>query len=321
MEALRKTPRGLTPNRREWLAGLLAATQLQSKGLDWSRFAVLTDEVAGSEEDAIAFAKQYGLKWVELRDTPRAQDRTRKNETYFRMEPARLKQVKQNLHAAGLKISFLNTGLLKFGLPGTDLKLNRPETPEARANREARQQKLYADRMQDLELAIRAAHALDVDQFRVFAFIRVNDVTAVWDRVANELGEYARVAEKHGVRLLLENESSCNVATSQELADMTLKLNMKGLGMNWDPDNTYAFGEKAWPDGYKLLPQHKLGNVQMKAGNVIGPRKIDWTSIIAALNKDGYKGCIGLETHVFDGTLIEKAHLCMKEIRTYFPAS
>ena len=308
-------------NRRELILALSAAGLLEGKGLDWSRFAILTDECAGSEADAIAFAKQYGLKWVELRDTPRAQDRTRKSETYYRMEPERLNQVRSDLKAAGLKISFLNTGLLKFGLPGTELKMSRPETPENKVKREARQQAQYADRMKDLELAIRAAHALDVSQLRVFAFIRAVDVPAIWDRVANELGEYARVAEKGGVTLLLENESSCNVATSKELADMTLKVNSKALGMNWDPDNTFAFGEKAWPDGYKLLPLKKLGNVQMKAGNVIGPRKIDWASIIKELNKDGYKGCIGLETHIFDGTLIEKAHLCMKEIKTYFGVS
>jgi L-ribulose-5-phosphate 3-epimerase len=305
-------------NRREMMLALGAAGLLEAKGLDWSRFAVLTDEVAGSEADAIAFAKQYGLKWVELRDTPRAQDKTRKSETYFRMDPDRLKQVHADIKAAGLRISFLNTGLLKFGLPGTELKMNKPESAENKAKREERQQKLYSERMADLELAIRAAHILEVPQLRVFAFVRVTDVPAVWDRVANELGEYARVAEKNGVTLLLENESSCNVATSKELADMTLKVNSKALGMNWDPDNTWAFGEKAWPDGYRELPLKKLGNVQMKAGNVIGPRKIDWTSIIQQLNKDGYKGCIGLETHVFDGTLIEKAHLCMKEIQTYF---
>lgn len=305
-------------NRREWMLALAAAGLAQGKGLDWSRFAVLTDEVAGSEADAIAFAKQYGLKWVELRDTPRAQDRTRKSETYFRMDPERLKQVRTDLKAAGLKVSFLNTGLLKFGLPGTELKMSKPETAENKNKREARQDALYADRMKDLDLAIRAAHILDVKQLRVFAFVRVVDVPAVWDRVANELGEYARVAEKGGITLLLENESSCNVATSKELADMTLKVNSKALGMNWDPDNTWAFGEKAWPEGYKELPLHKLGNVQMKAGNVIGQRKIDWAAIIQQLNKDGYKGCIGLETHVFDGTLIEKAHLCMKEIQGYF---
>jgi len=305
-------------NRREMMMMLGAAGLLEAKGLDWSRFAVLTDEVAGSEADAIAFAKQYGLKWVELRDTPRAQDRTRKSETYYKMDPEKLKQVRADLKVAGLKISFLNTGLLKFGLPGTEVNRARVEAADAKARREARQEVLFAERMKDLELAIRAAHALDVSQLRVFAFVRNVDVPAVWDRIANELGEYAKVAEKGGVTLLLENESSCNVATSEELADMTLKVNSKALGMNWDPDNTYEFGEKAWPDGYQALPLKKLGNVQMKAGNVIGARKIDWASIIHELNKDGYKGCIGLETHVFDGTLIEKAHLCMKEIQGYF---
>lgn len=305
------------------LAGALSASapNLSAKGLDWSRFAVLTDEVAGSEEDAVAFAKQYGLKWVELRDTPRAQDRTRKSETYFRMEPERLKQLKASFDAAGLKISFLNTGLLKFGLPGSELKLSRPESAENKAKREARQEAQYAERMKDLDLAIRAAHTLNIPQLRVFAYVRAVEPEKIWDRLANELGEYSRVAEKHGVMLLLENESSCNVATSKELADMTLKVNSKALGMNWDPDNVWAFKEKAWPDGYQLLPMKKLGNIQMKAANVIGDRKIDWPAIIRQLNKDGYKGCIGLETHVFDGTLLEKAHLCMKEIRGFFDAA
>lgn len=311
-------------DRRQFTTALagaaIAPALLEAKPLGWDRFAVLTDEVGKDEADAIAFAKQYNLKWVELRDTPRAQDRSRKNETYFRMEPERLKKVKADLHAAGLRVSFLNTGLLKFGLPGTELKLNRPETPEAKAAREERQSKLYADRMTDLQLAIRAAHILEVPILRVFAFMRTTNVPAVWDRIANELGEYAKVAEKEGVTLLLENEAACNVGTSQELADMTLKVNAKALGMNWDPDNGWG-KETSWPDGYKMLPMHKLHNVQMKAGNVIGPRKIDWVAILRALGKDGYKGNVGLETHIFDGTLIEKAHLCLAEIQGYFKAA
>ena len=308
-------------NRREALIAVGAAASaplLRAKGLDMSRFAVLTDEVAGNEVDAISFAKQYGLKWVELRDYPTAHDRTKKSETYFRMEPDRLKKVRADLKAADLKVSFLNTGLLKFGLPGTELKMNRPETPDNKAKREARQDAQYADRMKDLDLAIRAAHILEVSQLRVFAFVRAVDPPAIWDRLANELGEYAKVAEKGGVTLLLENEASCNVATSKELASMTLKVNAKALGMNWDPDNGFGFGEKAWPDGYHELPLKKLGNVQMKAGNILGPRNIDWTSVIHELDKDGYRGCIGLETHVFDATLVDKAHLCMKEVQGYF---
>jgi hypothetical protein len=33
-----------------------------------------------------------------------------------------------------------------------------------------------------------------------------------------------------------------------------------------------------------------------------------------AMQKDNYQGELGLETHVFNGTLIEKANECMKEI-------
>jgi sugar phosphate isomerase/epimerase len=53
----------------------------------------------------------------------------------------------------------------------------------------------------------------------------------------------------------------------------------------------------------------------MKArGLVIGPEFLPWGEIFDALAADGYSGKIGLETHVFDGTLIEKAHLCMQKI-------
>jgi len=36
--------------------------------------------------------------------------------------------------------------------------------------------------------------------------------------------------------------------------------------------------------------------------------------IFAALNNDGYEGKVGLETHLFDGTLITAAHKSMDEI-------
>ena len=44
------------------------------------------------------------------------------------------------------------------------------------------------------------------------------------------------------------------------------------------------------------------------------PEKEDWKTIIQALEKDGYKYKIGLETHLFDGTLIAAAHKSMEEI-------
>ena len=55
---------------------------------------------------------------------------------------------------------------------------------------------------------------------------------------------------------------------------------------------------------------------KIKGRNVMpnSPEKQDWKGIMQALDKDGYKGKIGLETHIFDGTLIAAAHTSMEEI-------
>ena len=118
------------------------------------------------------------------------------------------------------------------------------------------------------------------------------------------------------VRLLLENEESCNVATSAEAAAL-LKLLPSSVGLNWDPGNAVEFQETPFPDGYRLLPKDRLGNVQMKARNLLPQynQLIDWPGIFNSLAADGYTGKVGLETHIFDGTLIEAAHKCLVEIR------
>ena len=74
--------------------------------------------------------------------------------------------------------------------------------------------------------------------------------------------------------------------------------------------------EKSFPDGYSVLPKKRLLNVQVKGKGIMpaSPEKEDWKGIMQALDKDGYKGRIGLETHIFDGTLIQAAHVSMEEI-------
>jgi len=119
----------------------------------------------------------------------------------------------------------------------------------------------------------------------------------------------ALAAKKQRIYLLIENEASQNVATSAELAGIMKIVPSKWVGMNWDPHNAYG-REKSYPDGYALLPKNRLLNVQVKAKGVMpdSPEKEDWKAIMLALDKDGYKGKIALETHIFDGTLIAAAH-------------
>ena len=88
------------------------------------------------------------------------------------------------------------------------------------------------------------------------------------------------------------------------------------IGFNWDPQNALPLKEVPWPDGYSVLPKNRMLNAQFKGKGLLdgSPELLNWKAILEAMQKDGYQGHIGLETHIFDGTLIEKAHESMKNI-------
>jgi sugar phosphate isomerase/epimerase len=63
-----------------------------------------------------------------------------------------------------------------------------------------------------------------------------------------------------------------------------------------------------------VLPKKRMLNLQFKGKGIMdkSPEKLDWAAIVKALDKDGYEGELGLETHLFDGTLIAAAHESME---------
>lgn len=298
-------------DRRAFLGAALASPLAAGEPrITLDRISLLTDEIARSPSDAIAFCKQYGVRWVELRAVPGG------GGTYAQLGEPVLLHAARELKDAGLRVSFLNTPMLKFTLPGSEPARRRNETPEQRQQREAREKSRFERRHQELANALRAAEIFEVPLVRVFTFTRVAAPDELLPRVAEILAPMAAEARGRGMKLLVENEASCNVATAAELRRICELVPDSGLGINWDPVNALGFQEPPWPDGYRQLPLERLGNVQMKArGLVVGPVMVPWREIFDALARDGYAGRIGLETHIFDGTLIEKAHRCMQEIR------
>jgi sugar phosphate isomerase/epimerase len=291
-------------------AGALPAARLWGrKRIDRSRVSAITDEIGKTPDDAIAFARQYGLRWVELRSVPGA-----RKEYGFLTEPE-LKATAAALANNGLRVSFLNTGLLKFTWPGTEPVRRRQESAEARARREAAEAARFQNRLEDLKRVLNAAHILNVNKVRVFTGSRVADPATLYPRIAEILNEMAFLAEKEKIHLLVENEGSCNIGTSAELADIMALVPSKWVGINWDPQNVLGLKEVPYPDGYSRLPRKRVLNVQVKGRGVMeGPQRLDWKAIMQALERDNYEGKIGLETHIFDGTLIAAAHTSMKEI-------
>lgn len=295
--------------RREFLITPALAACASATSIDRSRISAITDEVAPSPAEAIRFAQEFGLKWVELRAVPGSK-------TYYQfLEEPQLRAAAKELADAGLRVSFLNTGLLKFPLPGTQPLRFRNESPEARAQRQARDQAQFERRMEELRQAIRAAHILGTDKVRIFTFTRVAEPLALLPRLVEILEPMVKVAEKENVRLLVENEGSCNVATCAEAAALMKLLPSKHLGINWDALNGAAHGETPFPDGYNLLPKERIGNVQIKGRSVLaGPQRLDWAAIFQTMARDGYQGHFGLETHIFGPELFQKSKECMAEI-------
>lgn len=300
--------------RRELLAagaGAACATTLWARShMDKSRISAITDEIGKSTDEAIAFAHQYGMHFVEIRNPPGVR------KEYFQLTEAEIKVDALRFSQEGLKVSFVNTGLLKFGWPGSEPVRRTPEEPTAREKRLAAEKARWDNRMEDLHKAIRCAQIMGCDKVRVFAGSRVQDPKTMYSKIAETIGsEMAAVAEKEKVYLLIENEGSQNIGTSAELADIMKLIPSKWVGLNWDPHNAYG-RETSYPDGYALLPKKRIMNVQVKGDGVMpaSVKKEDWKAIMVALEKDGYKGKIGLETHTTNATRIADAHTSMEEI-------
>ena len=119
--------------RREVLFASLASRPLLADNhIGRSRISAITDEIGKTPAEAIAFARQYGLQWVELRGVPGGR------QDYHHMPEAELRAFAKELGDNGLKVSFLNTAMLKFGLPGTEPVRRRQESAEARARSPSR---------------------------------------------------------------------------------------------------------------------------------------------------------------------------------------
>jgi L-ribulose-5-phosphate 3-epimerase len=296
--------------RRELIAAAATPALWGRTRIGRAQLSAITDEIAKTADEAIAFARRYDLRWVELRRVPE----TRRE--YAWLPEPEVKAAAASLKRHGLRVSFLNTSLLKFTWPGTQYVRRREETPEARDKRLAAEQLRFDRRLDDLRTAIRNARILGVDKIRVFTGMRVAEPRALFPRITEVLGEMAEIAGREKMYLLVENEGACNVASSAELAGLLQTLPSQWIGLNWDPQNTLGTNEIPFPHGYELLPKKRILNVQVKGRGVMpgSPDRLDWKAIVQALQRDGYRGRIGLETHIFDGTLIDAAHVSIKEL-------
>ena len=145
--------------RRELLAAALSTPALWAKRhFDRSRISAITDEIGKTPDDSIAFAKQYNLQWIELRNVPGGKE-------YISLDEPSLKAAAASFKANGLKVSFLNSSLMKFAWPGIEPARRRQETEQAAAMRKAHK---VCDDHQDVASASLLENFIDATERRTW---------------------------------------------------------------------------------------------------------------------------------------------------------
>jgi sugar phosphate isomerase/epimerase len=212
--------------------------------LDRFKLGAISDEFSQDFEHALTAMHGYGLRWVELR--------TLWNTYNTELSPNQLRKVKDLLQRNQMQVSVVDSALFKCTLPGTEPVVNQKDAYP------------YGGQMDLLKRAIDRAHALGTDKVRVFSFWRVRKPKESTQRIADELLTASDTAQSAGIRLVLENESSCNVATGHELANMLKRVNALNLGANWDVGNGWWQGEVSYPNGYYALDPSRIWHMHLK---------------------------------------------------------
>ncbi len=282
-------------NRLGAMAGLsflASRTFAEQFGYPW-KLGVITDEVDFDLARVLSrFYPKYGLHWAEIRNLKLGGKNTY---VYSHATPEQLKQVKQQLDDANVKLSVLDTAVYKVALPGT-----RPVGENAADLNPAEGE--FARQMEDLKRGADAAHTLGTDRLRVFTFKRVADPKTVFDRVVENLQKALVVAKQQDVTLVVENEFDCNVGTGAETARLFEAISDRRLMHNWDPGNCFEAGEEPFPKAWDQLDHSRITHIHLKDASgkdwkPIGGGKIDFAGQFKALKQMNYAGTLSLETH------------------------
>lgn len=288
--------------RREVLAGLgmatlVAAASSLTKAQSTScpfRLAVINDEITQDFERACQIVSHdFGLHWIELR--------AMWNKNVTELSDQQVAEANKILAAHNLRVTDIASPLFKTDWPGAPISKQSERRDQFHANFDAAAQDRLLDR------CIELAKAFKTDRIRCFDYWRLDDVKPYRAAIDAKLRAAAERCQKHGLVLLLENEMSCNTATGEEAAATLAAIPNKNFMLNWDPGNAAAIGSPPYPNGYDLLPKHRIGHchckdVVRKPGGKyewapVGGGIIDWVGQLQALQRQGYHYGLSLETH------------------------
>jgi sugar phosphate isomerase/epimerase len=292
----------MSPSRRDFLSGLSAAGAVaalpqvaRAVATCPFRVAVINDEISQDFDHVCSVvAHDFGLQWIELRGMW--------NKNLTALDAGQIAEARRILAKYNLRVTDIASPLFKVDWPGAPLSKQSEHRDQFHADTDFKEQDAL------LEHCIELAKIFETDRIRCFDFWRLDDVKPYRTAINEKLRQAARRCAKDRLILLLENEMSCNTATGEEAAATLAAIPDSNFKLNWDPGNAATFPDAMpYPNGYDLLPKHRIGHCHAKNAlrkpdgkwdwEPVGKGIVDWPSQLAALKRDGYRYAVSLETH------------------------
>jgi len=293
--------------RREWMrkSGALALGVLSAPHavkfvwpgakLDCAfQLSVITDEITQDFGHAVdVAANEFGLGCVEIRGLW--------NKNVVNLEEKEVVEVQRLLKKYDLKVTDIASPLFKVDWPGAPISKYSPKGDSYAASFS------FVQQDEVLERAAAMARAFGTNKVRLFDFWRLENDQPYRKDMDQKLREISEKAAKKDIVLVLENEYECNTATGAESARTLAAVPNRNFFINWDPGNAARLGDKAFPEGYALLPKDRIGHMHLKDVKKAADGSYDWECMgrgiidyveqFKAMLRDGYRGTMSLETH------------------------
>jgi sugar phosphate isomerase/epimerase len=256
--------------------------------------AVINDEITQDFEKACQIvANDFGLGWIELRSM------WSKNVT--ELSDKETDDARKILEEHKLQVTDIASPLFKTDWPGAPRSSKSETRDQFHANFDASAQ----DKL--LERCISLSKTFRTDKIRCFDYWRLDDPKPYRAAINAKLQQAAERCAKDNLILLLENEMSCNTATGEESAALLQAIPNKNFMLNWDPGNAAALNGAPYSVGYQLLPKDRIGHCHCKDvvrktdhgydWAPVGGGMVDWVGQLQALQRDGFRYGLSLETH------------------------
>jgi L-ribulose-5-phosphate 3-epimerase len=238
------------------------------------QLSAITDEISQDLELALRVCESLGIETVELRTIDGVQ--------LVEHDAATVRRIGSAIRGGGFGCAVIDTPFLKVAPVG-----------------EAVSEGEWTTFRRGLEFAAE----LGATTVRVFSGARPDPLPATARWTADVLARAGDLAADAAVRVALEIEWECAVATRDEAADVLAAMPAGGLGIVWDPSNEGRFTGAATPPDGDAAVRERIVHVHVKdvdgsgEWTQVGSGLVDWRGELRRLAADGYDGLLSLETH------------------------